>query len=406
MSDPDTCGTVIPWLSIIGIGEDRLEALAPASRAALDKAEVVFGAPRHLALAGLELSPKATPWPVPFSIEAVLALRGRKVAVLASGDPFWHGAGGSLCAHLVPGEWCAYPAPSTFSWVAARMGWRLEETPCLGLHAAPFERLVPVLRTGGRAICLLRDGKAPEELARWLNERGFGSSRLHIMEALGGANERIRTAQADSFALADIQAPVAVALSVCGEGPDAAGLPVGFGLPDDLFAHDGQITKRPMRALTLSALAPRPNAVLWDLGAGSGSISVEWCLAGGQACAVERDLERCTRIRANAARFGVEHRLSVLQADTAESFPHRLPEAVFIGGGANEALLERLWAQVPMGARIVINAVTLETETLLATWHARAGGSLLRIELAESQPLGRMRGWSPSRPVVQWSVTR
>ncbi|MFT8585195.1 precorrin-6y C5,15-methyltransferase (decarboxylating) subunit CbiE [Acetobacter papayae] len=405
MSEP-LPGTAFPWLSVIGMGEDRLEALPPASRAALDEAEVVFGAPRHLALAGLEASSRARLWPVPFSVEPVLALRGRKVVVLASGDPFWHGAGGSLCTHLTPGEWRAYPAPSTFSWVAARMGWRLEETPCLGLHAAPFERLVPSLYHGGQAICLLRDSKAPEELAHWLEQRGFGLSTLHVMEALGGAYERIRTTRANSFDLTDIQAPVAVALSMTGSGPHTAGLPAGFGLSDDLFAHDGQITKSPIRALTLSALAPRRGEVLWDLGAGSGSISVEWCLSGGRACAVERDPERCARIRANAARFGVEHRLSVLQADTNSTLPQMLPSAVFIGGGASEALLARVWEQVPAGTRFVINAVTLETETLLATWHARAGGSLLRIELAHSQPLGRMRGWSPSRPVVQWSVIR
>ncbi|MFT8890439.1 MAG: precorrin-6y C5,15-methyltransferase (decarboxylating) subunit CbiE [Acetobacter papayae] len=406
MSDPHPPGTALPWLSVIGMGEDRLEALPPASRAALDEAEVVFGAPRHLALAGLEVSSRARSWPVPFSVEPVLALRGRKVVVLASGDPFWYGAGASLCVHLAPGEWRAYPAPSTFSWVAARMGWRLEETPCLGLHAAPFERLLPCLHHGGQAICLLRDGKAPLALAQWLEQHAFGLSTLHVMEALGGARERIRTVQASSFDLTDIQAPVAVALSMAGSGPDAAGLPAGFGLPDDLFTHDGQITKRPMRALTLSALAPRRGELLWDLGAGSGSISVEWCLAGGGAYAVERDPERCARIRANAVRFGVENRLSVLQVDTNSTLPPKPPSAIFIGGGANEALLAKVWEQIPAGTRLVINAVTLETETLLATWHARAGGSLLRIELAESQPLGRMRGWSPARPVVQWSVTR
>lgn len=244
MSEP-LPGTAFPWLSVIGMGEDRLEALPPASRAALDEAEVVFGAPRHLALAGLEASSRARLWPVPFSVEPVLALRGRKVVVLASGDPFWYGAGGSLCTHLTPGEWRAYPAPSTFSWVAARMGWRLEETPCLGLHAAPFERLVPSLYHGGQAICLLRDGKAPEELAHWLEQRGFGLSTLHVMEALGGAHERIRITRANSFDLTDIQAPVAVALSMVGSGPHAAGLPAGFGLPDDLFAHDGRLPKAP-----------------------------------------------------------------------------------------------------------------------------------------------------------------
>ncbi len=392
-----------PWLTIIGLGEDGPAGLSEASRAALARAEVVFGAPRHLALAGI--TDRGRDWPVPFSIDPVLAERGRNVAVLASGDPFWHGAGGSLAAALPPGEWTCHPAPSTFSLAAARLGWRLEEVLCLGLHAAPFERLVPRLGRGVRVICLLRDGDAPAALAAWLTERGFGASRLTVLEALGGSRERVRTALAEGFGLAGIAHPVAVAVEVAG----APGLSRASGLPDELFAHDGQITKRPVRALTLSALAPRPGEILWDLGAGSGSISVEWCLAatGVRSLAVEARPDRAANIRRNAETFGLSQRLTVAEGHWPEAVRDLpAPDAIFIGGGADSARIETIWNLIPQGARLVVNAVTLESEALLAVCQGARGGTLLRIELASAEPLGGRHGWRPARPVVQWSVVR
>lgn len=390
-----------PWLAIIGIGEDGLTGMSQSSRDALAKAEIVFGGPRHLRLADIDA--RGRPWPVPFSVDPVLACRGRRVAVLASGDPFWHGAGGSLAAKLAPGEWIAFPAASTFSLAAARLGWRLEEVACLGLHTSPFETLLPHLSPTRRAICLLRDGNAAGELAAWLTEKGFGASSLSVMESLGGIGERIRTTQAAAFDLADAAAPVAVAISAAG----SAGLPRTSGLPDDAFVHDGQITKRPMRALTLSALAPRPGEVLWDIGAGSGSISVEWCLAGGRAFAIETRADRAANIRTNAAAFGLVNSLTVLEgAAPAALAKLPPPNAVFVGGGNEHAMFDALWAMIPAGTRLVVNAVTLETEALLLAEQGKHGGELMRIELAQAGPLGSMRGWVPSRPLVQWSVVR
>lgn len=401
MSDSSPRLAADPWLSIIGIGEDGLTGLSQSSRDTLAKAEIVFGGPRHLRLA--EIGERGRPWPVPFSIAPVLDCRGRRVAVLASGDPFWHGAGGSLAARLAPGEWIAFPAASTFSLAAARLGWRLEEVACLGLHAAPFETLLPHLAPARRAICLLRDGKAAGDLAAWLTQQGFGASSLCVMESLGGARERVRTTLAAGFDLTDVAAPVAVAISAAG----AAGLPRASGLPDEAFVHDGQITKRPMRALTLSALAPRPGEILWDIGAGSGSIAVEWCLAGGRAFAIETRSDRAANIRTNAAAFGVVHALTVVEG-TAPAALAKLPppNAVFVGGGNQQSLVETLWAMIPVGTRLVANAVTLETESLLLSEQNKHGGELMRIELAQAAPLGNMRGWVPSRPLVQWSVVR
>lgn len=391
-----------PWLSIIGLGEDGLNGLPPASRAALAAAEIVFGAPRHLELA--EIDARGQAWPVPFDVAPVLAARGRPAAVLASGDPFWHGAGGSLVKHLQRGEWRSFPAPSVISLAASALGWRLEEVQALALHAAPFEQLTPILAPGTQILCTLRDGDAVAALAAWLTDRGFGASRLTIMEALGGPRQRIRETPASLYAFTDVAHPVTVAIDALG----ARALPRAPGLPDDLFAHDGQITKRPIRALTLSALAPRPNEHLWDLGAGSGSISVEFCLAapGTTASAVETRADRAENIRENARRFGLDHRLSVHEGaslDLLDALPD--PDVIFIGGGASEALLAALWRRMAPGTSLVMNAVTLETEALLTRWHGDKGGHLLRIETAEAGPLGTMRGWDRARPVLQWSVT-
>lgn len=376
-----------PWLSIIGIGEDGPDGLSPASRAALNGAEIVFGGPRHLALAGA--GARGREWPVPFSTAPVLALRGRRVAVLASGDPFWFGAGGSLARDLAPEEWRAFPAPSTFSLIAARLGWRIEDTACLGLHAAPFQRLSPLLARGGRAIVLLRDAQAVGDLARWLD----GRATITVCEAVGGPDERIRPLdQAQS-----IRAPVAVALEVM-----ARPLPLPPGIPDDHFAHDGQITKAPVRAMTLAALAPYAGAMLWDIGAGSGSVSVEWCLLGGASQALERRADRLANITANARRFGVEDRLTP-HLGTAPDALHTLPppDVVFIGGGGSRMVFEALFAQ-PTRPRIVANAVTLETQALLIALHGERGGRLMKLDLAEAAPLGTMNGWNAARTLVQW----
>jgi len=325
--------------------------------------------------------------------------------MLASGDPFWFGAGSSVTRQLERGEWHALPAPSTFSLAAARLGWPLNDTVCLGLHVAPLTRLRPYLAPGARLIVLLRDGAAVAGLAGYLVAAGFGATRITVMEALGGPRERVRVAEAAGFALAGVAHPVAVGLEPAGDG---AVLHRASGQPDDWFENDGQITKRPVRALTLSALAPRPGELLWDIGAGSGSIAIEWLLAHPtcQAVAIEADETRANRLRANADRLGVD-RLVLVRGrapDALAGLP--APDAVFIGGGLSALLLSTLWESVPPGCRIVANAVTLESEALLAAAQTERGGSLLRIELADSAPLGGNRGWKPAYPVVQWSVVR
>lgn len=362
---------------------------------------------RHLGL----LPPSAEEriaWPVPFAdgIPMLLDLRGRKVAVLASGDPFWFGAGTVIARALEPGEWRAFPGPSTFSLAAARLGWGLETVLCTGLHAAPFQRLRPHLAPGFRAIVLVRDGAAVGDLAGYLAEEGFGPSRLTVMEALGGPGERLRETTAEGYTLESVRHPVCVALDVTGDGH---AMSRASGCEDDWFEHDGQITKRPVRALALSALAPRRGEHLWDLGSGSGSISIEWLLTGAEATAtaIERDATRAERITRNATRFGLAHRIQVKTGAAPEALDGLdPPDAVFIGGGLSEPLLTDLWARLAKGVRVVAHAVTLESEALLARWQSEAGGTLLRIALSEATPLGTRRGWTSAYPVVQWRVVR
>ncbi|WP_028135561.1 bifunctional cobalt-precorrin-7 (C(5))-methyltransferase/cobalt-precorrin-6B (C(15))-methyltransferase [Bradyrhizobium japonicum] len=390
-----------PWLTIIGIGEDGLAGLSEASRKALDEAETVFGGGRHLALAGV--TARGRLWPVPFDAEIVLGCRGRPTVVLASGDPFWYGAGASLAERLEAGEWIAHSAPSTFSLAAARLGWRLETTVCLGLHAAPFERLVPHLARGARIICLVRDENAASDLARWLTERGWGASAFWTLAALGGPHESIREHRAESCPTVVPGKLVAVALEARGAG----GLSRSSGLPDALFAHDGQITKRPVRALALSALWPFAGSTLWDIGAGSGSISVEWALCGGTAIAVEAREDRAANIRSNAEAFGLAHKITVITGRAPEALAGlKAPDSVFIGGGLNEAMFDAIWSRLAPGARLVAHSVTLETEALFGELHQRHGGELMRVEIAHAAPLGRYRSWETARPVVQWSTAR
>ncbi len=373
-----------------------------ASRAALESAEIVMGSKRHLDLLP-DLKVKTVEWPVPFAdgIGLLRGLTGRQVVVLASGDPFWFGAGAVIAREFGPGEWHALPAPSTFSHAAARMGWALDQTVCLGLHAAPLSRLRPHLAPTARMIVLLRDGGAVHDLAAYLKDLGFGDSKLTVLEALGGPRERVTPATAGTLN-GSFGHPVCVAVEVAGQGE---ALPKTSGLPDHFFASDGVMTKRPIRALTLSALAPRPGEQLWDIGGGSGSIAIEWLLAHPtcRATTVEPRSDRAANIRANALALGTD-RLDVIEGSAPaalEGLP--APDAIFVGGGLSEALLSTLEAAVPTGTRMVANAVTLETEALLTTWQARKGGDLMRVEIAHAALLGQRRGWKAAYPLVQWS---
>ncbi len=393
------------WLSIVGIGEDGIDALSPVARGLIGDAEIVFGGKRHLALASALIRGAARAWPSPFdrAADEVLAQRGRPVCVLASGDPFVYGVGAVLARQINSAEMLAVPAPSAFSLAAARLGWALPETAQVSLHGRALDLVRPHLQPGMRVLALTSDRDGPADLAHLLSDTGFGASSLIVLEALGGKRERIRTATAAKFDLREVDDLNVAAIEVKAE-PGARVIARAAGLPDAMFEHDGQITKREIRAVTLSSLAPRRGELMWDIGAGSGAVAIEWMLADPslRAVAIERRPDRVARIRRNAAAFGVPG-LEVVEGEAPaalESLPK--PDAIFIGGGANHAL-DAVRSMLRIGGRLVVNAVTLETEALLLARHAALGGELARLAITRAGALGGKAGWRPAIPVTQWT---
>jgi precorrin-6B C5,15-methyltransferase / cobalt-precorrin-6B C5,C15-methyltransferase len=394
------------WLSIVGIGEDGVEGLSPVARGLVSGAEIVFGGERHLALANQLIRGQAKPWPSPFSraVGEVLAMRGHQVCVLASGDPFYYGVGSVLANHVRPEETVVVPAPSAFSLAAARLGWALPDIALVSVHGRELDCIRPHLHPGARVLALTSDSDGPAALACLLTETGFGSSRLTVLEALGGGKERVRSATAANFDVRDIAALNTVAIEV-EAAPGARVIAYSAGLDDALYEHDGQITKREIRAITISSLAPLCGQLLWDIGAGSGSIAIEWMLADPsmRAIAIEAREDRAACTRRNAAAFGVPG-LEVIQGRAPEAVQELAkPDAVFIGGGASTpGVLDAAIAALRSGGRLVVNAVTLETESELAARHAALGGTLTRIAISRAEAVGGKTGWRSALPVMQW----
>ena len=402
-------GAARPWLAIVGIGEDGRAGLGAAALRALNQAELVVGGERHLALAG-PFDGERFAWPRPLSdaFPEILARRGRPVCVLATGDPFNFGVGADL-ARLVPAdEIVCYPQPSAFSLAAARLAWSLPDCVCISLHGRALERIVPHLQPGGRILALSWDGSTPARLATLLKERGFGRSRIAVLERMGGPDERILRSEAQTFALGDLHALNTVAVEVVAE-KDAEVIALAPGLPDGLFENDGQLTKAEIRALTLAGLGPRAGELLWDVGAGSGSVSIEWMLRHplNRAVAVEARAARCERILRNARALGVPD-LTLVRGEAPavlEGLP--APDAIFVGGGfAEPGMFEACWTRLRSGGRLVVNAVTLETEARLLALFAEHGGSLKRIAVSRADPVGALHGGRPAMPVTQWAVTK
>ena len=405
MTSP-SCGK---WLSLIGIGEDGADALSPAARTLLAQAQLVVGGARHLALAG-PLAAKTMTWPSPMAaaIPEVLARRGSPVCVLASGDPFFYGVGNLLSAHVRPEEMQCLPAPSAFSLAAARLKWSLQECCLVSLHGREFERIIPALQPHAKILCLSWDETTPPRLAKLLCEKGLGASRIIVMEAMGGSRERLRENTAQAFSMEGIDPLNLVAIEIAATAQSQI-LPVASGLADSWFETDGQLTKREVRAVALSSLSPRRGELLWDVGAGSGSIAIEWllCHPANRAIAIESRADRASRITRNALSLGVPQ-LEIITGTAPEAFANLpQPQAIFVGGGGGDTqLLDRAYAALPSGGRLVVNAVTIETEAELISRFKALGGGLLRIEIAHADPLGSFHGWRPALPVMQWSVTK
>lgn len=391
-----------PWLTVVGIGEDGYKGLGRNARHALLQARQVFGGARQLALLPPCIQAEQRQWPSPFSLSPVLEQRGAPVCVLASGDPMLFGVGASL-SKLVPfDEMRVIPAPSSYSLAAARLGWALQDVVTLSVVARPIAALNAHLQHGLRLLVLSNDGSSPAAIAAQLKERGFGPSPMIVLEHLGGSAERQIEGSAGEWNATNIAALNLVAIE-CRAQPDTLRLSPLGGLPDEAFRHDGQLTKRDVRAITLARLAPVPGELLWDVGAGCGSIGIEWMRAHPtcRAIAVEADESRQHLIEFNRDALGVPG-LQLIRGRAPDALEGlEQPDAIFIGGGVTrEGVLRACWQNLRSGGRLVANAVTLQSEAMLVNWREQYGGELTRIHLAHARPLGEFDTWRQALPIT------
>ena len=401
-----------PWLSIIGIGEDGVAGLSSVAQRLVSDAELVLGGKRHLALADSLIRGRRLSWPSPIGevLPEIEKHRGRPVAVLASGDPFHYGVGDMLMRVIRSEETLCLPQPSAFGLAASQLGWSQQEVSLVSLHGRVLEGIVRYLQPGARILALSWDGETPAKLAAFLTARGMGESIMTVLEHLGGPKERVRRAKASAFVLDDVAALNTIAVEVFAAS-DAMVVPLSAGLDDVLFEHDGQLTKREVRAVTLSALAPRQGELLWDLGLGAGSIAIEWLLhhPSLKAIGIEAEPERAARAARNAAKLGTPD-LRIVQGRAPEALADLpSPDAVFVGGGlSNAQVFDVVWAALKPGGRLVANAVSLATESRLIELFQRHGGELVRLEVARAGKAGSgdVFVWRPAAPIIQWRVRK
>ena len=418
-----------PIVTVAGIGADGWPGLSPLTRDAIDRAEVIIGGPRHLALLPATVRGRRVPLPSPLlpGLPEVIAAHADAVAagvdaaragaapadaalvVLASGDPMFYGIGSTLARLLGPERLRVLPHPSSVSLAAARLGWPLDDVDVVSLVGRPRELLHPLLQPGRRVLALTASHTAAADVRAVLDARGFGASPVTVLADLGGQDERVTEADGEAGGVAEPHSRLAIIALECRLDPAAAPVPRTPGLPDDAFEHDGQLTKRELRALALAALAPVPGQLLWDVGAGSGSIGIEWMRVhpASRAIAIEPRADRRERIARNAAALGVPGLRVVAGAAPLALAGLDVPDAVFIGGGVTvDGVVAACLDALGPGGRLVANAVTLEGQALLADWRRRLGGTLTRIGVERADGLGTLTTWRPALPVVQWSIRK
>lgn len=394
-----------PWLSVIGLGEDGLAGLSPAARALIETAEVLIGGERQLALVPpCAASAARLAWPSPLSalVEQIASMRGRRVCVLATGDPMQFGIGATLARRVPPGEMTILPGISAFTLAAARLAWPLDRTKMLTLHGRPLQTLARHVAPGARLLVLAHDASTPASVRDWLVARGFGGSRMVALAHMGGPRESRTQGLARDW---DAEVPDFHTLAVeCVAGPGAV-WHARTGLPDDAFEHDGKLTKREFRALALARLLPHAGALLWDIGGGCGSVAIEWLRAedSSHAIALEPRPERRAIAARNALALGVPS-LEIRDGAAPDAL-HGLPapDAVFVGGGISAATFAASMQALQPGGRLVAHAVTLESEAVLLAAYREHGGELVRLSVARAEPVGPYSGWRPAMPVTQWS---
>jgi precorrin-6Y C5,15-methyltransferase (decarboxylating) len=409
MTEPAIC-TGPRWLSIVGIGEDGVEGLSSVALQLIRSAELVVGGARHLELASELIRGRRLAWPSPISdaFPEIERHRGRAVAILASGDPFHFGVGKQIAAFVQADEFICLPQPSAFSLAAARMGWPLQDVSLVTLHGRALNGIIRHLQPGARILALSWDNATPRKLSELLTTHRMGKSRMTVLEAMGGARERIRHATASNFDIEEIQPLNTIAIEMVAE-LEAIIIPLAPGLDDNFFEHDGQLTKREVRAVTLSSLQPLQGQLLWDIGLGAGSVAIEWLLRHPslRAIGIEARSDRAGRAARNAAALGVPE-LEIVQGRAPEALAGLTrPDAVFIGGGMmDDGVFNAAWSALKSGGRLVANAVSLETEARLAGYFQHFGGDLVRLQVARADRVGGMSGWRPAMPVTQWRVRK
>ncbi|MEM9786965.1 MAG: precorrin-6y C5,15-methyltransferase (decarboxylating) subunit CbiE [Pseudomonadota bacterium] len=396
-----------PWLHIVGIGEDGMQGLVPATRAVVEAAEVIIGGDRHHTLAA-NASAERLAWPHPFDalIGAIEDMRGRRVVVLATGDPLWYSVGARIGRAIDPSEITYHPQLSAFQLAAARMGWSLPDVETLTVHGRPVEQMIAFIQPDARLLVLTTGEETPAQIARFLTERGFGQSRMTVLAAMGGKDEARFDGLAESW---DHVVPAFNTLAVeCIAAPDAALLPRVPGLADDLFLSDGTMTKQEVRAATVAKLMPMRGALLWDIGCGCGSVAIEWMRAAryARAVGIEPRADRRAMAAANALALGVP-KLELVEGEVPDALDGLdAPDAIFIGGGLSRETFEAAWAALRPLGRMVANAVTLESEAELIALHKERGGDLVKLSVHRAEPVGRLTGWRPLMPVTQWSLVK
>jgi precorrin-6Y C5,15-methyltransferase (decarboxylating) len=398
------------WLAILGIGEDGVEGLSATARALIESATLVVGGARHMSLAAPLIRGERLVWPSPLSdaFPAILARRGAPVAVLASGDPYCFGVGATLRAAVPVAETICIPVPSAFSLACACLGWAAQEVATISFCGRPLEEIVPLLQPGARILALSADAGTPARLADLLRCHGFGPSALHVLQALGGPHERIVTTTAEAGPGGRIDPLNLIALEIRAD-MNARPIPLASGITEEFFEHDGQITKSEVRAITLAALSPHPGALLWDIGAGSGSIGIEWMLRhkANRAVGIEVRADRAARAGRNALALGVPALRIVVGSAPAALADLPAPDAVFVGGGAqDDGVMDAAWRALRPGGRMVVNAVTIETEALLFAAHRTRGGTLTRLSVDRLGDVGGMHGFRRAMTVTQWAATK
>ncbi len=396
-----------PWLHIVGIGEDGMDGLLSATRAVVEAAEIIIGGERHHNLAD-NLTAERMAWPHPFDalITTIEDLRGRRVVVLATGDPLWYSVGAKIGRAIDPAEITYHPQLSAFQLASARMGWSLPDVETLTVHGRPVEQMIAFIQPDVRLLVLTTGEETPAQIARFLTERGFGGSRMTVLAAMGGKDEARFDGIADSW---DHVVPAFNTLAVeCVAAPDAALLPRVPGLADDLFQSDGTMTKQEVRAATVAKLMPMRGALLWDIGCGCGSVAIEWMRAAryARAVGIEPRADRRAMAAANALALGVP-KLALIDGEVPDALVGLdAPDAIFIGGGLSRETFEAAWAALRPLGRMVANAVTLESEAELIALHKKYGGDLVKLSVHRAEPVGRLNGWRPLMPVTQWSLVK